>query len=277
MYGHTLNGLIKNGVRLSYSKNPLGVRSPSLSNGSSGVSSYTSGYHSAHESSSGGRFAAKTSSFIFGEGRPRQDGPAEGPPPRHAANIANNFVANFGFDLPRSRHFSTPNEYTAGPVGDHRVAPPFGDATSPPPRFFAPNSAPAPSLASPPLSHGASSAFGSLSGGNYAGGSTFSPFGNDLATTSSATTSGATGTGAASSITSSFIDRNDPIVPPHGNIHNIPPQLHPHPGLNHHQSHHTLFNHHSQQHQHPLLDRYDGSSNSLYNIHPGLGDSRILR
>ncbi|KAF9520711.1 hypothetical protein BS47DRAFT_1286578, partial [Hydnum rufescens UP504] len=26
MYGHTLNGLIKNGIRLSYSKNPLGVR-----------------------------------------------------------------------------------------------------------------------------------------------------------------------------------------------------------------------------------------------------------
>ncbi|KAG8678826.1 hypothetical protein FRC09_019509 [Ceratobasidium sp. 395] len=31
MYGHTLNGLVKGGIRLSFSKNPLGVRTPSLS------------------------------------------------------------------------------------------------------------------------------------------------------------------------------------------------------------------------------------------------------
>lgn len=28
LYGHTLNGLVKGGIRLSYSKNPLGVRTP---------------------------------------------------------------------------------------------------------------------------------------------------------------------------------------------------------------------------------------------------------
>src|SRR5260221_8731774 len=276
MYGHTLNGLIKNGIRLSYSKNPLGVRSPSLSNGSSGVSSYTSAYHSAHESSGGGRFAPKTSS-VSGEGRPRQEVVAEGPPPRHTANVSNNFVANYGFDLTRGRHFSTSSEYTVGLISDHRVVSSFGDATSPPPRFFAPNSAP-PNLTSPPLSQGAPSTFGSVGSGKYTGGSTFSPFGNDLPMASSTTTGNAAGTGTTSSIASSFIDRNDPIVPPPGSIHNIPSQLHPHPhpSLNH-QVHHPLFNHHSQQQQHPLLDRYDGPSNSLYNIPPGPGDSRVPR
>lgn len=28
MYGHTLNGLVKGGIRLAYSKNPLGIRGP---------------------------------------------------------------------------------------------------------------------------------------------------------------------------------------------------------------------------------------------------------
>ncbi|KAJ8517956.1 hypothetical protein ONZ45_g4899 [Pleurotus djamor] len=37
LYGHTLNGLVKGGIRLSYSKNPLGVRTPT-SAGSSGPS-----------------------------------------------------------------------------------------------------------------------------------------------------------------------------------------------------------------------------------------------
>ena len=36
LYGHTLNGLVKGGIRLSYSKNPLGVRTPSVS-GASGT------------------------------------------------------------------------------------------------------------------------------------------------------------------------------------------------------------------------------------------------
>ncbi|KAG8924650.1 hypothetical protein FRC00_004881, partial [Tulasnella sp. 408] len=31
LYGHTLNGLVKGGIRLSFSKNPLGVRTPSVS------------------------------------------------------------------------------------------------------------------------------------------------------------------------------------------------------------------------------------------------------
>ncbi|KAL5530084.1 hypothetical protein ACEPAF_6341 [Sanghuangporus sanghuang] len=53
LYGHTLNGLVKGGIRLSYSKNPLGVRTPtnvangnglqqSLQSLSSGSSSFSS-------------------------------------------------------------------------------------------------------------------------------------------------------------------------------------------------------------------------------------------
>ncbi|KAL5507916.1 hypothetical protein ACEPAH_5534 [Sanghuangporus vaninii] len=53
LYGHTLNGLVKGGIRLSYSKNPLGVRTPtnvangnglqqSLQSLSSGPSSFSS-------------------------------------------------------------------------------------------------------------------------------------------------------------------------------------------------------------------------------------------
>lgn len=33
LYGHTLGGLVKGGIRLSYSKNPLGVRSNGLASG----------------------------------------------------------------------------------------------------------------------------------------------------------------------------------------------------------------------------------------------------
>lgn len=33
MYGHTLGGLVKGGIRLAYSKNPLGVRSHTLPSG----------------------------------------------------------------------------------------------------------------------------------------------------------------------------------------------------------------------------------------------------
>ena len=33
LYGNTLNGLIKGGIRLSYSKNPLGVRTPTSAGG----------------------------------------------------------------------------------------------------------------------------------------------------------------------------------------------------------------------------------------------------
>lgn len=33
MYGHTLNGLVKGGIRLAYSKNPLGIRGPNSSSG----------------------------------------------------------------------------------------------------------------------------------------------------------------------------------------------------------------------------------------------------
>lgn len=82
MYGHTLNGLIKNGIRLSYSKNPLGVRSPSMSNGS-GVGNMSlagnAGFQSLQDVSSGrhvsvdsGRYGGKGSSYVDTNAPPRR-------------------------------------------------------------------------------------------------------------------------------------------------------------------------------------------------------------
>ncbi|BGP44495.1 hypothetical protein JCM10450v2_000309 [Rhodotorula kratochvilovae] len=50
LYGHTLGGLVKGGIRLSYSKNPLGVRS----NGQPALSGPPLHPHAAHESPHGG-------------------------------------------------------------------------------------------------------------------------------------------------------------------------------------------------------------------------------
>lgn len=48
LYGNTLNGLIRGGIRLSYSKNPLGVRSNMAGGGSTGNTG-----NSNHSSNSG--------------------------------------------------------------------------------------------------------------------------------------------------------------------------------------------------------------------------------
>jgi hypothetical protein len=53
LYGNTLNGLIKGGgIRLSYSKNPLGVRTPTSANGSGPSLQQQQTFHQGHSGSS---------------------------------------------------------------------------------------------------------------------------------------------------------------------------------------------------------------------------------
>ncbi|KAG9128192.1 hypothetical protein FRC07_003742 [Ceratobasidium sp. 392] len=78
MYGHTLNGLVKGGIRLSFSKNPLGVRTPSLSS-PSGVpppatfSAALAGISEGRFSSGPRQLTSPTSSYDMGSRLMRQD------------------------------------------------------------------------------------------------------------------------------------------------------------------------------------------------------------
>jgi len=204
MYGHTLNGLIKNGIRLSYSKNPLGVRSPSMSNGN-GVGSVpltgSSGFQSLQDVSSGrhasvdsGRYGGKGPSYVDTNAPPRRQQLRE-------ESLQDNRVINNTFDSsvigPRAtRQMSLGPGVGLGAVGDFANGGlgavsehSFGRAdvgglsngtflpsTSPPPRlsnrYF--SSAPGEAIGtrsalSPILSNPGASAFSSLSGlgGSY--------------------------------------------------------------------------------------------------------------
>jgi hypothetical protein len=201
MYGHTLNGLIKNGIRLSYSKNPLGVRSPSMSNGS-GVGNTSmaasSGFHSLQEVSSGrhvsvdnGRYGGKGSSYVDTNAPPRRQQLRD-------ESMQDNRTINNPFDGsvigPRTtRQMSVGPGVGLGAVGDFAnggLEHSFGRAdvggpsnntflpstTSPPPRLSNRYFSAAPgdvigtrSALSPILSNSGASAFSSLSGlgGNY--------------------------------------------------------------------------------------------------------------
>jgi len=210
MYGHTLNGLIKNGIRLSYSKNPLGVRSPSLSNGSTGPA-FGSGYHSLHDN---GRFVPKSSVFgIEGAGRNRQDSVTDG---RHSG------LSAFGFDNPRSsRQASLATEYN-GPISEY-VSSFANHSSSPPSRYFSPT--PGGAL-SPSISHSKtmSSAFGGLggSGSGYASGtSTFSPFGNELSQPSSISQGDRGDNSLSSTLQNYQLERSDGS----SSLYSIPPGL----------------------------------------------------
>lgn len=202
MYGHTLNGLIKNGIRLSYSKNPLGVRSPSMSNGSgvgNGSLTASSGFHSLQEVPSGrhvsvdnGRYGGKGSSYVDTNAPPRRqqlrdeslqdnrainnlfDGSVVGPRTIRQMSIgpgvglgAVGDFANGGLGAISEQAFGRAD---IGGPGNGTFLPP---TTSPPPRlstrYFSTAPGDARSALSPILSNSGGSAFSSLSGlgGNY--------------------------------------------------------------------------------------------------------------
>lgn len=218
MYGHTLNGLIKNGIRLSYSKNPLGVRSPSLSNGAAGP---PAGLHSLHDSGAGRLGSIDAGRFGSGNVKGYDGFSLDGPPipprrQREASMIDARLATNNNYEMPgprTTRHMSLAGmgglgggEFSSGlsivPEHSFNIGGGFdrsfqpSSASSPPrPRYFSPTGERVPSILSPVLSNntGVPSAFGSLNGlgGGYSHSdlapqsrqaptrSSFSPFGND--------------------------------------------------------------------------------------------------
>ncbi|KAH7916248.1 hypothetical protein BJ138DRAFT_594530 [Hygrophoropsis aurantiaca] len=152
LYGNTLGGLVKNGgIRLSYSKNPLGVRTPTSSG--NGSSSLQQQQHSAHQS--------VVSPF-----------PAEAFQPRHSFDIDPSSVG--------MRRDSS-NATSPHPSG-------YGYSRSPPPpRFFSPSPPSSSSfgLSSASLANAStfprsSHSFGLPSPNGTGTPSTFSPFGLPL-------------------------------------------------------------------------------------------------
>lgn len=161
MYGHTLNGLIKNGIRLSYSKNPLGVRSPSMSNGS-GVGNLSSmpgfGLHDLppgrHASVDNGRFGSGKSSFYVDSNAPprRQqlreesmqdnrvisnpfDGSVIGPRATRQMSLGSGAGVSSLGDFVNSGGLGAVPEHTFGVNGGLSNGSFMPSATSPPPRL----------------------------------------------------------------------------------------------------------------------------------------------
>jgi len=113
LYGHTLNGLVKGGIRLSFSKNPLGVRAGSVSAGS-GNSSTLSGQETA------ARFVRHGSIAEF-----------RGPSRQSSGDMLSPTTSSFG-SSPPSRFFSPPPP--SGQTGT--VSPPIGSGRNLPPGYF---------------------------------------------------------------------------------------------------------------------------------------------
>lgn len=76
LYGHTLNGLVKGGIRLSFSKNPLGVRTASVSNGPNNLAASANLFNAALAGLQEGRFGSGHQGL---------------PPTRHASLSAHTF------------------------------------------------------------------------------------------------------------------------------------------------------------------------------------------
>lgn len=196
MYGHTLNGLIKNGIRLSYSKNPLGVRSPSMSNpsgvGNSGaLNGNSSTYQYLHESSGragsvdAGRFGIGKGSFFEPSAPPRRqqqqrdemmdnriiggsafDGGVIGPRTTRHMSLGPGNLGSLG-DFVNNGGLGTVPEHTFGNGMSGLSGNAFLPATSPPPsrlppRYFSPDAIGSNRGSLSPT--GASSAFSSLAG-----------------------------------------------------------------------------------------------------------------
>ncbi|KDQ21116.1 hypothetical protein BOTBODRAFT_328918 [Botryobasidium botryosum FD-172 SS1] len=187
LYGNSLNGLVKGGIRLSYSKNPLGVRNASVSTGygstspvaTNSATSMTFGLSNMPENRytlPPSRHQSLSSAFSLDSapGRPRQDSlevrPSlsgfmlDGAQGRQRQEPEMNQHA-FGFES----SFGRPRQDSV----DHVVSPTMYNnyPASPPSRFFSP---PPSSGFNPVISSGKSmSQFGR---GAFSGTSSFSPF-----------------------------------------------------------------------------------------------------
>ncbi|EJU06397.1 hypothetical protein DACRYDRAFT_92417 [Dacryopinax primogenitus] len=114
LYGHTLNGLVKGGIRLSFSKNPLGVRSGSVSAGSSSA-------HGHIGQESVGRY-----------GRHGSLAELRGPSRQSSLDMLSPTGSSFSFgSSPPSRFFSPP---PPGQMGS--VSPPIGSGRNLPGGYF---------------------------------------------------------------------------------------------------------------------------------------------
>ncbi|KAG8962883.1 hypothetical protein FRC03_003670 [Tulasnella sp. 419] len=126
LYGDTLGGLVKGGIRLSFSKNPLGVRTPSVSNPSGpGVN--------------GTGPANLFSAALAGIGETRY--PSSSMLPRHSLPVSSGYTSDSSVSgasvishpssiLGRTRQDSvdtlvSPTSYLGGPVGGRSFSPPF--------------------------------------------------------------------------------------------------------------------------------------------------------
>lgn len=119
LYGHTLNGLVKNGgIRLSYSKNPLGVRTPT------GAGTGSSSLQQNGQLGSASPFAADT--FPQRQGFEVDSGVTT--IRRESANVASPNPSTFGYSRspPPPRFFSPPP--TSGNFGITSTSTPLNTA-----------------------------------------------------------------------------------------------------------------------------------------------------
>lgn len=131
MSGNTLNGAVKNGIRLSYSKNPLGVRTPNAPNSAGG--------HNSNGSSS------QVQQALTSPNQYQQHGQGQGPSPSSASSdtfqsrISDDFGGHPQHRLPTSilRRDSTlsptsPTHSNGSGNGSNQNS----FFSSPPPRFY---------------------------------------------------------------------------------------------------------------------------------------------
>jgi len=132
LYGNTLNGLVKNGIRLSYSKNPLGVRAQSVTPAGPPPSNGPLGIQEAFQGRQMAPGPPLSMPLDIGHQRPRDDNGsfssyASSPPSRFfpAAQPGPPSRQSFGQFSPQ---YSRPQASQLVPVSGHSMGP-----ASPPP------------------------------------------------------------------------------------------------------------------------------------------------
>jgi RNA recognition motif-containing protein len=162
LYGNTLNGLIKGGgIRLSYSKNPLGVRTPT-SAGSNGPSLQQQQLQN-NSQQLGGASPFPPDAFQPRQAEPFQPRQLESFQPREM------FQPRQSVDVDANRATSLRRDATSPPASSNYMM------TSPPPRFFSPT--PATNTFSTPLPGLTYPRYNVFGGYNNTTITAFSPFG----------------------------------------------------------------------------------------------------
>ncbi|KAF5332030.1 hypothetical protein D9758_014582 [Tetrapyrgos nigripes] len=118
LYGHTLNGLVKGGgIRLSYSKNPLGVRTPT-----SATAAGSSLQQQQHQPSHLGSSAAFPNQGVSGPQNPHSSYMVSAPPPRFSTSTTSQAAAFSPFSSPNNGAFLFGNNNMNSTPG-YRIAP----------------------------------------------------------------------------------------------------------------------------------------------------------